>query len=243
KSASLKSFLAKTIIVFVRLGLTKVNCYAVHKIAVMSGTWSNAFIWTPSGLPASNDSIIIAANVYYDIPITITAGGSVIINPGCSLCGQDSFKILCGGYLTLMSYSTMSGVYIGVTDGVIFSAGWVAAENAFVSNPCSTGFTNNGTLTIGLPFGCSPATGVEQINTYNDEVKVFPNPFTDHLEISSEKDDFIEIVLYDFISRKCLQKTLTNAISLNTGQLENGVYFYEMRNKEGVIQKRKVVKE
>ena len=48
---------------------------------------------------------------------------------------------------------------------------------------------------------------------------------------------------HDIASRKLLQQKFTNAVSLNTEQLAKGVYLYEVRNKNGVIKKGKVVKD
>ena len=51
-----------------------------------------------------------------------------------------------------------------------------------------------------------------------------------------------EIILYDILSQKLLQKKLTNSTTLNTEQLAKGIYIYEVRNENGVIQNGKVVK-
>ena len=39
------------------------------------------------------------------------------------------------------------------------------------------------------------------------------------------------------------QKEFINSISINTEQLAKGIYLYEVRNKNGVIKKGKVVKD
>jgi hypothetical protein len=40
-----------------------------------------------------------------------------------------------------------------------------------------------------------------------------------------------------------LQPTLINSASVNTAELSKGIYFYEIRNKDSVVKKGKVVKE
>jgi hypothetical protein len=74
-------------------------------------------------------------------------------------------------------------------------------------------------------------------------LNVFPNPCTDKLNIFIKGNDQNEIMLYDILSRKIMQKKFTNSATLNTEQLSRGIYIYEVRNKNGVIQKGEVVKE
>jgi hypothetical protein len=219
--------------------LLKTDCYALVKIAAMSGNWSNQSTWLPPGLPDSDDSIIIAAQVYYDIPITITPGGNVIILTQCSLCGQDTFKILCGGYFT--NHGLMSGINISVTDGENGTGAWVFAAVAFNSNPCATGFVNNGNILVGQAFSCTPS-DVNEVKPAG-ELKIFPNPFSNILNVLQGNDEALEIDLYDFISRKLLHCDFTRSVSLNTEQLSAGIYLYEVRNKKGVVQQAKVMKE
>ena len=52
-----------------------------------------------------------------------------------------------------------------------------------------------------------------------------------------------EIILYDLASRKLLQQKFINSVSLNTQELETGIYIYEVRNKDGLYKKGKVVKD
>ncbi len=71
----------------------------------------------------------------------------------------------------------------------------------------------------------------------------FPNPFVDKLNITIMENESSEIILYDISSRKILQQKFTNTISLNTSQLANGLYIYEIRNNNGEVRKGKVIKQ
>ena len=75
------------------------------------------------------------------------------------------------------------------------------------------------------------------------ELKIFPNPFSDNLNITINDEELSEVNLYDVLSRNVLQQKFTSSISLNTFQLEKGIYIYEVRNKNGVIKTGKVVKQ
>jgi hypothetical protein len=91
------------------------------------------------------------------------------------------------------------------------------------------------------PCGSSCTTGIAYENE-NADIYAFPNPFSDKLNfIIGNKDS--EIILYDITSRKVLQQNFINSISINTEQLAKGIYLYEVRSKNGVIKKGKVVKD
>ena len=74
-------------------------------------------------------------------------------------------------------------------------------------------------------------------------ISVYPNPITSELTVNTGTYEPSEIILYDITSRKVMQQTFTNTTTLNTEQLANGMYLYEVRNKNGVIKNGKVVKQ
>lgn len=77
----------------------------------------------------------------------------------------------------------------------------------------------------------------------NTGKNLYPNPFTEKLTFKGSKDELLEIILYDIISGKMLQREFKNSVTINTEQLAKGIYIYEMRSKNIVIEKGKVVKE
>jgi hypothetical protein len=89
---------------------------------------------------------------------------------------------------------------------------------------------------------CAPL-DVMEADKEIEQIKIYPNPFTDVLSITVNEKDPSEIILYDITSRKLLHQTFTNSITLNTARLAKGIYLYEVRNKNGVVKKGKVVKE
>ncbi|MBK8847595.1 MAG: T9SS type A sorting domain-containing protein [Bacteroidetes bacterium] len=90
--------------------------------------------------------------------------------------------------------------------------------------------------------GSTCTTGLEEQNI-KEEIKIYPNPLDNKLNITISNHEFSEIIIYDIASRKLLQEKFTNSISINTEQLAKGIYLYEVRNKNGVIKKGKVVKD
>ncbi|MEO5570259.1 MAG: T9SS type A sorting domain-containing protein [Bacteroidia bacterium] len=88
----------------------------------------------------------------------------------------------------------------------------------------------------------SDITGIKDLNDIFS-VNVFPNPFIYRIYAMSYNNDQYDFIIYDTTLRKLLQQRFTNSTTLNTAQLAKGIYLYEIRNKNGVIKKGKVVKE
>ena len=85
-------------------------------------------------------------------------------------------------------------------------------------------------------------TGINSIND-NVNLKVYPNPITDELNVLCTNNEVYEFILYDLSSRKLLQQTFTNTTTINTEQLAKGMYLYTVRNKNGIIKNGKVIKQ
>lgn len=88
---------------------------------------------------------------------------------------------------------------------------------------------------------CFP-TGILE-NNINEEIILFPNPFSDKINVEVKINEQVEIIIYDILARKLIQQKFANSISLNTGQLAKGLYIYEVRDKNGLCKKGKVVKD
>jgi hypothetical protein len=89
---------------------------------------------------------------------------------------------------------------------------------------------------------CNSSVGINEVMN-QEELVLFPNPFTDKINITAKRNEPIEVNLYDVTSRKIFHQSFTNSITINTEQLAKGIYIYELRNKNGVIKKGKIVKD
>ncbi len=90
-------------------------------------------------------------------------------------------------------------------------------------------------------YNCSGTSIDEKADNVN--VEIYPNPVTDKINITAKRNERIEFVLYDVTGRRTIQQSFIKSTSLNTEQLAKGIYLYEVRNKNGVIKKGKVVKD
>jgi len=80
-------------------------------------------------------------------------------------------------------------------------------------------------------------------STKNTSATVYPNPFTTQLNIALANNESSQLILYDIASRKLLQQSFTNSVSINTTSLESGIYFYEVSSGNKMMRNGKVVKE
>ncbi|MBP7109927.1 MAG: hypothetical protein KBA90_15325, partial [Chitinophagaceae bacterium] len=86
-----KQLFKKSGLLLIALSLSLLS-YSVTKTSTGNGNWSNASSWSPSGVPAANDSIIINHAIVLDQDIELTAGGKLTINSGASLIGNISTR-------------------------------------------------------------------------------------------------------------------------------------------------------
>jgi hypothetical protein len=74
-------------------------------------------------------------------------------------------------------------------------------------------------------------------------VTVYPNPATSVLNIKVNQNTPTEIGLYDLVGRKLLAEKLTANTVVNIEHLANGIYIYQIQNKNGVIKTGRFIKE
>lgn len=85
---------------------------------------------------------------------------------------------------------------------------------------------------------------LQSINKYNikDKINVYPNPFSETLNIKIDNSLQYEFLLYDLGSRLCVNYTFTNSMKMYLEPLAKGMYFYELRSPNGNIEYGKVIK-
>ena len=83
-----------------------------------------------------------------------------------------------------------------------------------------------------------------KLNIINDDVKLFPNPFSDELTISCKNAE--EVTIYDLIGRM-LFKTSLNDINdvhkINTKDLSSGLYIVKVKRIDKSLYTSKIIKE
>lgn len=76
----------------------------------------------------------------------------------------------------------------------------------------------------------------------NMKFTVGPNPFLHHIIFTVPEADQIEVSLLDISGYKICETKFINSMTLNTEQLEAGIYFYQLRNSMGKLAVGKLIK-
>ena len=123
------------------------------------------------------------------------------------------------------------------------SAADVASNyNVVVTGPCSSMATSNG-ASLSL---CIPTSNFSlDAGGTNKAITIYPNPFTTSLDIKvndASKIDNYELRMYNILGEEVMNTRITKDITtLKTSSLASGVYLYEVRSNNSIIQTGKLI--
>jgi len=84
-------------------------------------------------------------------------------------------------------------------------------------------------------------TGINNIIQERDAAMVYPNPSRGVIHISSSVPDIDKLVLYNACGEKVYDTILEKGYTVNASSLDNGIYFYNLLDKQGAtIQRGKI---
>lgn len=93
-------------------------------------------------------------------------------------------------------------------------------------------------------YGTSPA-GVNEIKNPIKSLKIYPNPFTSSaiLNIESDINDVqFNFTVYDILGKQVMQNTYQGTTSvISRGNLDAGVYFYKIEDKQQILKTGKLI--
>jgi hypothetical protein len=104
--------------------------------------------------------------------------------------------------------------------------------------------TDNGLVDF-LPFAtaCPEITTSTRSLAFADDVMLYPNPFSDYVNITLASDLPYSIRLYDFSGRIVLESTITSTSRLETEMLLPGIYVIELTDTDGMTAVGKLIKQ
>ncbi len=234
--------------------------YAITGDTIISGTSYKKISGCSAWWFCDSGSIRDSNKVIYFIPDTSSTGseiilydfnlnvGDTIIHPyGGAICNNDTITIwqvdsilTSDGYHRQLHLSSFATWIEGI------------GSTTYLFNPANVLCVSGNDVLVCMKtdsgFAYPPGTGSCIVSApepwhQKNKITVSPNPMTDILNIEFSNDELSEINIYDIASRKLMQKKFTNFVSINTEQLSTGLYLYEIRNKEGIFKKGKVVKD
>jgi hypothetical protein len=123
---------------------------------------------------------------------------------------------------------------------------WCPLDSAAVRATINDGYVNtdNGLVDF-LPFAtvCPEITTSTRSLEFANDVMLYPNPFSDHVNITVASDLPYSIRLYDFSGRLVHESTITSTIRLETQMLLPGIYVFELTDTDGVTSIGKLIKQ
>lgn len=85
-------------------------------------------------------------------------------------------------------------------------------------------------------------TGIETKESLG-EIKVYPNPSTNLLNISSPNNEQLKICLYDTSSKNIFEQNFTKTTSINIEHLAKGIYFFSISDRNGQTRTGKIIRQ
>ncbi len=148
---------------------------------------------------------------------------------GYSATASTTFTTGQQAFTGTVTWTVSTAVY-----DAMLTAPAAGGEVYFVAD--SVGMLGSATL-IGKYSVVKPALAVA--NTTKDNISVYPNPFTEVLNIS-DAQNVKSVTIHDMSGRQV--KTLASSANLNLSQLKEGVYIVNLHMKDGKTQSFKVIK-
>ena len=141
------------------------------------------------------------------------------------------------GAINLNDYSDFKGTVIGNNGAVIINTG-VKIEGRVLS-------TSGGISTFGIEAVMTPgrvALSTAAADFGKQGAKFYPNPFSSVLNVSmDEVKGGANLVIYNAAGSKVAEKTLSNKTTSIPIRLPAGVYFYQLKGKNGAQQSGKLI--
>lgn len=75
-----------------------------------------------------------------------------------------------------------------------------------------------------------------------NELTIYPVPFQSYLKVQTNSQSINRIRIFDTNGRVVLNQIIHGYLEIDTGHLENGIYFLEIENNKSVIKRKKILK-
>jgi len=207
-----------------------VGGYAFNMVSDLT---DNVFL---SGTMRNNLTGFISDSITFD---TITLQLGLFVDP-MFLVKYDSSGHALWALILPSGGDDNNGIALGTNENIYIGGDYIDAVPFIFGNDTLIGTGIEDVFVAKLGFAST--VGISEI-IQQAELFLYPNPFNEMLQIRNKKNEPSEIILYDMASRKLLQQKFTNSVTLNTEQLAKGLYVYEVRSRDGLRKKGKVMKD
>lgn len=154
-----------------------------------------------------------------------------------------------GNLLWIDSVETSNGGQMGYGikadgSGNLFLTGkYTSPTIAFGSNILNNADTTGSSADVFVAKLNYLITTLQDNHHSSQTINTFPNPFSNQLTFVLSNNLQATIIFYNFLGQQILQHALTNSTTINTEQLADGIYFYELRNEKRILKTGKVIKQ
>jgi hypothetical protein len=169
---------------------------------------------------------------YYDYIIKTT------VNLPNNISGKDGCGSILRGYAVQLSmYETYGNTY-GVGLGIVTS--FDTWPHSYITKSLTYYKKNN------LICSNGQVMDIFKLNISKDEVKIYPNPASDYIEVELPSSNLIySLKIFDLMGRNVLnlEKCIGGNLNLNIGHLSFGIYELMIQTKEGEVFYEKFIKQ
>ncbi len=133
--------------------------------------------------------------------------------------------------------------------GVINSPNNIGASCSYVNNAIDL---NGHDVSYGFPnfvdsydydtkpsFPCG--VGIDDNNLDNNG-SIYPNPFNETLNISLVENNIATITVFNFLGQAIVKQFVSGETLINTENFPSGVYYYQLKNNEGIFKNGRLIK-
>jgi len=198
------------------------SCYYFEMYVCLAETYSK-FTTDDFGICFSSSPIII--NTFLPLPFT-----PALSNSNGSYPDTSNWLLVSGNYT-----ATGNENYLIIGN---FKDNW--NTDTVLYNSAVPGQWDQSSIFIDDVL-LTPCTGINNENT-KDYISLFPNPFSDKLNIKVKRNQLVEVNLFDVTARKIIGYSFVNSTSINAVQFAKGIYFYEIKNEKTVLRTGKLIK-
>ncbi len=212
------------------------SVYEILSLGTANWTFIDGYSYYPVYFPFRPDTLKFAYK--YDSPGVDLAAAYIKLAKGKSILVETEIALGKTGQWSLASI-VLTPLYSAsdIPDSLLVQFQSSKTTNAFFGIDGSTLIVDN------VHFGYANTPTFIQEQKRHSKPAIFPNPFTTHLSIVLSDNGLATLSLYDILGRQKLHHTITNSTTINTEQLDAGIYFYELITLEGELKTGKVVRQ
>lgn len=184
-------------------------------------------------LDAQNNSDAVFVIKIYGAFSTSTYSKVVLLN------GAQAKNVywIVNGAINISDFSEFSGTIVANNGAINLSTGTIVEGRVMTTNGALTTFA----VTVNRTAGCE-LLGIGDVGTVDKKVMVYPNPFTNTLNVQvNENNSNSDFSVYDVSGKLIIHQKITQSATTIIINVAPGIYLYRYTNDNGVVQTGKLI--